>query len=104
MFYSFKLLFYNIIKFKKDITEKACLVVLHGLAAADAIKYAENMQQICKICSRITNIHYAYSTYVAYITIKLRQILYIGPSECGRDRPGFGWFAVSQKTANHPIL
>ena len=29
--------FYNIIKFKKDITEKVCLVVLHGLAAADAM-------------------------------------------------------------------
>ncbi len=29
--------FYNIIKFKKDITEKVCLVDLHGLAAADAI-------------------------------------------------------------------
>ncbi len=37
MFYSFKLLFYNIIKFYKDITEKACLVVLHGLAGADAV-------------------------------------------------------------------
>jgi hypothetical protein len=24
-------------KFKKDITEKVCLVVLHGLAAADGI-------------------------------------------------------------------
>jgi hypothetical protein len=29
--------FYNIIKFKKDITEKVCLVVLHGLAAADGL-------------------------------------------------------------------
>ncbi len=28
----------------------------------------------------------------------------IGPSECGRDRPGFGWIAVSQKTAIHTIL
>jgi hypothetical protein len=28
MFYSYY--FYNIIKFKKDITEKECLVVLHG--------------------------------------------------------------------------
>ncbi len=27
--------FYNIIRFKKDITEKVCLVVLHGLADAD---------------------------------------------------------------------
>ncbi len=38
MFYSSKLLFYNIIKFKKDITEKACLVVLHGLAGANVIR------------------------------------------------------------------
>jgi hypothetical protein len=28
--------FYKIIKLKKDITEKVCLVDLHGLAAADA--------------------------------------------------------------------
>jgi hypothetical protein len=39
MFYSFKLLFYNIIKLKKDITEKSCLVVLHGLAGPDGQQY-----------------------------------------------------------------
>ncbi len=37
MFYNFKLYFYNITNLKKNITEKVCLVVLHGLAAADAI-------------------------------------------------------------------
>jgi hypothetical protein len=39
MFYSFKILFYNIIQFYKDITEKACLVVLHGLAGANGSRY-----------------------------------------------------------------
>ncbi len=35
MFYSLNYNFYNIIKFKKDITEKVPLVVLHGLATID---------------------------------------------------------------------
>ncbi len=35
MFIVLNYYYYNIIKFKKDITEKACLVVLHGLAGAD---------------------------------------------------------------------
>jgi hypothetical protein len=34
--------FYNITKFKKDITEKVCLVVLHGLAAADDLRSKKN--------------------------------------------------------------
>ncbi len=36
MFYGFKLYFYNIIRFKKYISEKGRLVVLHGLATIDA--------------------------------------------------------------------
>jgi hypothetical protein len=40
MFHNFLILnyiFYNIIKFQKDITEKVRLVVLHGLATIDAL-------------------------------------------------------------------
>ncbi len=40
MFYSLNYYFCNIIKFKKDVTEKVRLVVLYGLATLDAYKYS----------------------------------------------------------------
>ncbi len=42
-----------------------------------------------------------YITAKQYIYLKQMQQfeyeVYIGPSECGRDRQGFGWHAVSEK-------
>ncbi len=39
----------------------------------------------------------SYGTVTADLIRCIEQAQHIGPSECGQDRPGFGWFSVSEK-------
>jgi hypothetical protein len=52
MFYSLNYKIYNIIKFKKDITKKASLVVLHGLATADGTDVVYRFRGLPRIALR----------------------------------------------------